>query len=150
MCLFSFGRYMRSSALSTFKGIAYVRCFYNLLHIRLGRSVCLYVGQYTGSCLVRFHHLRLSIACVACVVSRTRHASIDGSGDAMSTFDIIRALKEEISGLLEVRKSIGMRERQLAAQYGEIEAELNSVIKLRGFADAEIARKREVLKGLET
>lgn len=67
----------------------------------------------------------------------------------MSTFDIIRALKEEISGLLEVRKSIGMRERQLAAQYGEIEAELNSVIKLRGFADAEIARKREVLKGLE-
>lgn len=141
---------MRSSALSTFKGIAYVRCCYNLPRICFGGSVRPYGGRYTGSRLVRLHHLRFSIARVACVVSRTRHASIDGSGDAMSTFDIIRALKEEISGLLEVRKSIGMRERQLTAQYGEIEAELNSVIKLRGFADAEIARKREVLKGLET
>jgi hypothetical protein len=64
-------------------------------------------------------------------------------------FNAIQALKEEIAGLVEVRASMLRRERNLAAQYGELEVELNHVIKLRGFADAEIARKREVLKGLE-
>lgn len=67
----------------------------------------------------------------------------------MTTFDGIRALKEEISGIVEVRVVLVKRERQLSAQYGELEVELNSIIKLRGFADAEIARKREVLRQLE-
>jgi hypothetical protein len=68
---------------------------------------------------------------------------------SMTVFDPIKALKEEIAGLVEVRGSLVKRERQLVAQHGELEVEVNAIIKLRGFADAEIARKREVLKGLE-
>lgn len=67
----------------------------------------------------------------------------------MSDFEPIRALKEEISGLADIKTSLVKRERQLSAQHGELEIELNTIIKLRGFADAEIARKREVLRQLE-
>jgi len=64
-------------------------------------------------------------------------------------FDAIKAIKEEISGLNDVRGAIVKRERSLQAAYGEIEIELNAVVQLRGFADAELARKREVLRQLE-
>lgn len=67
----------------------------------------------------------------------------------MTTFDPIKALQEEISGLVEIRVALSTRERQLSAQYGELEVELNAIIKLRGFAAAEIDRKRLVLKGLQ-
>lgn len=67
----------------------------------------------------------------------------------MSVFEPIKALKEEISGLVEVRTALVHRERDLSAKYGELEVELNGIIKLRGFADAELARKRAVLKQLE-
>jgi inorganic pyrophosphatase len=67
----------------------------------------------------------------------------------VSGFDGIKALREEISGLVDVRLVMLKRERNLAAQYGELEVELNNVIKLRGFADAELARKRAVLATLE-
>lgn len=65
------------------------------------------------------------------------------------SFDAIKALKEEISGVVEIRVALVKRERQLGAQYGELEVEYNAIVKLRGFADAEIARKREVLRQLE-
>ena len=68
----------------------------------------------------------------------------------MTTFDPIKALKEEISGLVEVRVALVKRERQLSVQHGELEVELNSIIKLRGFADAELDRKRTVLLSLES
>jgi hypothetical protein len=67
----------------------------------------------------------------------------------MSQFDPIKALREEINGLVEVRVSMIKRERNLQVQYGELEVELNAITKLRGFADAELDRKRAVLKGLE-
>lgn len=67
----------------------------------------------------------------------------------MNTFEPIKALREEIAGLVDVRLVLTKRERNLAAQYGELEVELNNVIKLRGFADAELARKRDVLRQLE-
>lgn len=67
----------------------------------------------------------------------------------MSQFDAIKALKEEILGVVEVRTALVTRERQLTAKHGELEVELNAIVKLRGFADAELARKRDVLRQLE-
>ena len=67
----------------------------------------------------------------------------------MSGFDGVKALKEEIAGLIEVKVALVKRERALATQYGELEVEYNAMVKLRGFADAEIERKRAVLKQLE-
>ena len=67
----------------------------------------------------------------------------------MTTFDPVKAIKEEITGLVEVKTTLVNRERELTAKYGELEVELNAVTKLRGFADAEIERKRTVLKQLE-
>lgn len=67
----------------------------------------------------------------------------------MTAFDPIRALKEEINGIADVRQIMIRRERELSQKYGELEVELNSVTKMRGFADAELERKRAVLKELE-
>lgn len=64
-------------------------------------------------------------------------------------FDAIRAIKEEISGLLDIQASIRKREDRLRNAFTELEVELNSVAQLRGFADYEIARKRKVLQQLE-
>lgn len=64
-------------------------------------------------------------------------------------FDPIKALREEIKSLAEVRVTLLHRERSLAARHGELEVEMNSVMKLRGFADTELDRKRAVLKQLE-
>lgn len=64
-------------------------------------------------------------------------------------FDGVKALKEEIQGLVDTRVVLVKRERQLAQQFGELEVEYNSLVKLRGFADAELERKRRVLKQLE-
>ncbi len=67
----------------------------------------------------------------------------------MSQFDGVKALKEEIQGLVDVRIALVKRERDLAAKYGELETEYNAMVKLRGFADAELERKRRVLQQLE-
>lgn len=67
----------------------------------------------------------------------------------MTEFDAIKALKEEVMGLLEIKGVLLKEERSLQIEYGEMEVRLNSVTRLRGFADAEIARKRDVLKKLE-
>lgn len=66
-----------------------------------------------------------------------------------TSFDGIRALKEEISGLGEVRQVILRRERELTTKHGELEVEMNAIIKMRGFADSELQRKREILRQLE-
>lgn len=67
----------------------------------------------------------------------------------MSAFDPIKSLKEEISGLAETRQIVIRRERELSSKYGELEVELNAVISIRGFVDAELERKRAVLRQLE-
>lgn len=63
-----------------------------------------------------------------------------------SPFDPIKALKEEIAGLADVCKSLGIRERNLERQMGEVEAEYHAVKKLTGFANSELQRKRAVLE----
>ena len=66
----------------------------------------------------------------------------------MSDFDPIRALKEEITGLVDVAKTLSVRERALEQKLGETEAEHNAVKKLAGFAKSELDRKRAVLEQL--
>ena len=67
----------------------------------------------------------------------------------MTTFDPIKAIKEEITGLAEVAKAIRVREAQLEGRLGEAEADLNNIRKISGFAQMELQRKRDVLRQLE-
>ena len=67
----------------------------------------------------------------------------------MADFDPIKAIREEISGLADVQKSLRARERIAEETIGRAESELNDLRKLRGFADIELQRKREVLRALE-
>lgn len=67
----------------------------------------------------------------------------------MSEFDPIRALREEISGVLDVRTTLTSEERRAQEELGRAEVQYNAVVKLRDFVDAEIARKRAVLRELE-
>ncbi len=67
----------------------------------------------------------------------------------MHNFDGVRALREEISGLLDVRATQVVEERRAQEELGRAEVQYNAVVKLRGFIDAEIARKRAVLRELE-
>lgn len=68
----------------------------------------------------------------------------------MTEFDAIKAIREEIVGLSEIRSALVKRETNLQRQYGEIEVEYNMVMRLRGFADAELNRKRGVLRLMES
>lgn len=67
----------------------------------------------------------------------------------MGEFDPIKALREEISGVLDVRATLTSEERRAQEELGRAEVQYNAVVKLRGFVDAEIARKRAVLRELE-
>lgn len=67
----------------------------------------------------------------------------------MTPHDPAKALREEIQGLVDIRATMAHKERYLQAEFGKIEVELNAVTKLRGFADAELERKRSVLRELE-
>ena len=68
----------------------------------------------------------------------------------MSTpFDGVKALREEIEGLMGVRSAIVSEERRAQEALGQAEVHYNNIVKLRGFADAELARKRAVQRGLE-
>lgn len=64
-------------------------------------------------------------------------------------FDAVKALREEISGVLDVRTTFVAEERRAQEALGQAEAHYNSIVKMRGFVDAEIARKRDVLRQLE-
>lgn len=68
----------------------------------------------------------------------------------MTEFDAAKALREEIAGLVDIRLVLRLRERDLESRFGQLETELTTVKKLRGFAEAELDRKREVLKKLDT
>lgn len=68
----------------------------------------------------------------------------------MSTvFDGVRALREEIEGLMGVRTTVVSEERRAQEALGQAEVHYNNIVKLRGFADAELARKRRLLRELE-
>ncbi len=63
----------------------------------------------------------------------------------MADFNLIKALREEINGLEEVKKILLLQERRAEAKLGEAENELNAARKVRGYLDIEIDRKRAVV-----
>lgn len=67
----------------------------------------------------------------------------------MTVFDPIKAIKEEIMGLADVRTTYKQAETRAMTQMGIAENELIAARKMLGFVDAEMARKRTVLKQLE-
>ena len=67
----------------------------------------------------------------------------------MAEFDPVRALKEEITSLGEISTALSRRLIKIEKEYTEAEVEMNSVAKLRGFALAELDRKREALRKME-
>lgn len=67
----------------------------------------------------------------------------------MTVFDPIKAIKEEITGLANVRTTYKQAETRAMTQMGVAENELIAARKMLGFVDAEMARKRTVLKQLE-
>lgn len=64
-------------------------------------------------------------------------------------FDGLRAIREEIAGLLEVRTNLVTEQRRAQEDLGRAEVLHNNLVKLRGFADAEVERKRTVMRQLE-
>lgn len=64
-------------------------------------------------------------------------------------FDGIKALREEIQGLNDVKKTITKRVHNAERIMAEAEVEHNDTVKLLGFCNSEIDRKRKVLAQLE-
>lgn len=67
----------------------------------------------------------------------------------MTAFDPIKAAREELTGLADIRMAIRQRERSAMHQISEAERELQAIRKLAGFCDIEIDRKREQIRKLE-
>ena len=61
-------------------------------------------------------------------------------------FNIIKALSEEITGLVDIQTVLKGRVRAAEMKFGEAEGELNACRKLLGFAEAELSRKQDVLR----
>jgi hypothetical protein len=66
----------------------------------------------------------------------------------MSDFDPIKALQEEITGLVSVSSSIAARSRVAEEAMSKAEQELNDVRKVLGYVQIELQRKRTVLAEL--
>jgi hypothetical protein len=64
-------------------------------------------------------------------------------------FDGLKAIAEELSGMADVRTTLIARERRAEQNLAEAETELGALRKLRGFLDAEMARKRDVRRQIE-
>lgn len=67
----------------------------------------------------------------------------------MSEFDPIKSIKEEISGLVGIKTALSHRVSSTQKSMTEAETEYNALVKLQGFAESELSRKREVLRRLE-
>jgi hypothetical protein len=70
-------------------------------------------------------------------------------GRAVSDFDPIRALREEIAGLADIHKVIAVAAREAGAQLGDVEARHNSLLKLDTFLVGLLKEYRARLKALE-
>ena len=64
-------------------------------------------------------------------------------------FDPIKALQEELAGLVTVAASIKRREMAAEAAMARAEIELNDVRKVSGYLKIEMDRKRIVLRELQ-
>lgn len=65
-------------------------------------------------------------------------------------FDAIRAVREEIQGLGEVRAQLVAQRRRAEDKITIAETEVTTAAKLLGFCDAELERKRRRLAELST
>ena len=64
------------------------------------------------------------------------------------TYDPLKAVREELVGLVEVDGTIVRRQRECEEAMAKAEVELNAVNKIRGYLQIEIARKRQVMNEL--
>jgi len=64
------------------------------------------------------------------------------------TFDPIKAVREEITGLHGVQEAIKRRERAEEVNMAEAETELNALRKIGGYLRIEIERKQDALQKL--
>ena len=64
-------------------------------------------------------------------------------------FNPKKSLMEEIEGLRGVRTAVINQQRRAREDFGRAETELYTATKLKGFVDAEIERKTQVLRELE-
>jgi hypothetical protein len=64
-------------------------------------------------------------------------------------FDVRKALREELEGLSGVLTTLRVQERRAQEKMAEAESEYNAAVKLRGFCQAEMERKRAVLRAEE-
>lgn len=71
-------------------------------------------------------------------------------GRAVTDFDPIRALREEIAGLADVSKVIATNARRSEAALAEAEAEHNALVKLDAFLKGLLEEQRAKLQALET
>lgn len=62
------------------------------------------------------------------------------------SFELKKALVEELEGLMEVSKSIQRTLTQAQQKMSEAEVALNDATKIKGYLNIEIDRKREVLR----
>ena len=67
----------------------------------------------------------------------------------MAEFDPIKALQEELAGLVTVAASIKRREMAAEEAMARAEIELNDVRKVSGYLKIEMDRKRIVLRELQ-
>lgn len=67
----------------------------------------------------------------------------------MTDFDAIKAIREEILGLTDIRMTLVAMERRAQEELAIAETKHNAAMKIRGFCDAELARKRETLSALQ-
>ena len=67
----------------------------------------------------------------------------------MAEFDPIKALQEELAGLITVAASIKRREMAAEEAMARAEIELNDVRKVSGYLKIEMDRKRIVLRELQ-
>jgi hypothetical protein len=67
----------------------------------------------------------------------------------MSDFDPLKAIREQIVGLIEVDGAIRRQEREAEEAIGKAEQQLNNVRKLRGFLRIQIDELRARVQKLE-
>ena len=67
----------------------------------------------------------------------------------MAEFDATRAVREQLTGLTDVMRTIRQREQAAEEAMSAAENELNAIRKLRGYCEIEIDRLRSRLTALE-
>ena len=78
------------------------------------------------------------------------HTAIYSAADrAMIEFDATRAVREQLTGLADVMRTIRQREQAAEEAMSAAENELNAIRKLRGYCEIEINHLRSRLTALE-